>query len=74
MDFQSLPGLGLFNVNDSILDHIRCVDEHLVVCQCHCHHCMLVIDCRDSTLLMSFHVHDQDVGWIHQVEKHSVDR
>jgi len=73
MDFEPLTGFGFCNGGHALVDPTCCVDDSIVVHQCHCHFRFLVGDRHDSTVRITLRVHYPDVGQFLQVEKRSVD-
>jgi len=72
-DFQQFPGFDFFNLDDSLVDDTCCVDYSVTVCEYHCHCCVLVGDCRDSTNCVWSRDHHPDVGKCRLDHSRSVD-
>jgi len=73
MDFQRFPEFVFFNIKNSLLNCMCCVDDVIAVRQCYRHHCIVEGDCNVRARYVSFHFHNLDVGWCLLVAQHSVE-
>jgi len=72
-DCQPFLGFIFFNVDNCLVDLPCCVNDHIAICQCHCHFSVLVGNYHESTSRVSLHCHDPDVGQCLLVEKRIID-
>jgi hypothetical protein len=68
MDIELFPVFVFINIDNSLIDCTRCNNCNIILCQYHHQRSVLVSVCHDSTIHISFHVHDLDVGLCQLVE------